>query len=229
MTRLVWGLSRTRTYEVGVDHGVFYPMSGMPVSWPGLIRVDEIYADQEADDEYFEGRKFLTTIGRSEFQARLSTFAAPREFYECDGLLQLAQGFYAANQNRSKFNFSYRTLVGSAVQGVDHGYRIHIVYNAVAIPNQISNETRREETSPIVREWTIKTIPFYKHEYVWFTSPNDYKLNARGPVHGPVSHIVIDSLSVNPQNLAILEQLLYGTDTTEPELPTPSEIIEIMR
>lgn len=229
MTRLEWGLTRMRTYETGVDQGVLYPTSGLAVAWPGLIRVDELYANQDAEDEYFEGRKFATTISKAEFQAKLSAFSAPKEFYPCEGYLALAKGLYATHQMRESFGFSYRTLVGNAIDGVDYGYRLHIVYNAVAIPSAVGYETISNSVSLTVREWTIKTIPFYKLEYAWFKSPDNSTLIPRGSTHRQVSHLIVDSRAISPQALTYLEQVLYGTDITEPELPTPTELIEIIR
>lgn len=229
MTRLEWGQTRMRTYEVGVDQGVLYPSAGLAVAWPGLIRVDEVYANQDVEDEYFEGRKFATTVSKSEFQAKLQAFSAPKEFAPCEGHLSLGPGLYATHQMRDRFGFSYRSLVGNAVEGTEYGYRIHIVYNAVAIPSTTEYSTLAASVNPTVREWTIKTVPFYKLEYAWFTSPDNSELVPRGSVHRPVSHLTVDSRSVSPQTLAYLEQVLYGTDITEPELPTPTELLEIIR
>jgi hypothetical protein len=41
------------------------------------------------------------------------------------------------------------------------------------------------------------------------------------------AHIIVSSLLSSPGALAELEGFLYGTDTTEPKFPTPSEIIGI--
>lgn len=229
MTRLEWGLTRMRTYEIGVDQGVLYPSAGLAVAWPGLIRVDEIHANQDVEDEYFEGRKFATTVSKSEFQAKLSAFSTPKEFYPAEGYLALGRGLYATHQMRDRFGFSYRSQVGNAIEGIEYGYRIHIIYNAIAIPSVITRSTTSTSAEPTVREWTLKTIPFYKLEYAWFTSPDNSELVPRGTVHRPVSHLTVDSRSVSPQALTYLEQVLYGTDITEPELPTPTELIEIIR
>lgn len=42
------------------------------------------------------------------------------------------------------------------------------------------------------------------------------------------SHIEIDPKKTDPASLYWLEQILFGTDWTEPRLPLPDEIITIM-
>lgn len=229
MTRIVWGESRQRTYEIGLDRGVLFPEEGPGVVWTGLTRIEEINANRTVDEEYFDGKKFRNTVSSSEFQARLSAYSAPKEFMACDGYLKLASGFYAGNQRRKKFGLSYRTLIGNATIGEDYGYRIHVVYNAVAIPDQKNHATMIDSTEPVLNSWTLKTIPYYRLDYAWFKSSDGVELEPRGSVYRPVSHLVIDSTSVSPQDLALLEKLLYGTETTEPQLPAPIEMVELIR
>ena len=133
MPRLEWDLPRERTYDAGVDRGVLYIPSLSPVVWPGLISVEEVYTNQDKTNEYLDGRKVKTSIYRPEFQAKISSFAPPKHFALCDGYLKLAPGFYATNQRRVPFSFSYRTRQGSATEGLDYNYRIHLVYNALCV------------------------------------------------------------------------------------------------
>jgi hypothetical protein len=44
----------------------------------------------------------------------------------------------------------------------------------------------------------------------------------------PISYISVSSESVSPQGLNELEDVLYGTDSTVPTLPTVAEIVEII-
>lgn len=47
------------------------------------------------------------------------------------------------------------------------------------------------------------------------------------PGYKPTAHLEIDSTKIRPANLAKLEAIIYGTDTTEPRMPMPEEIIAI--
>jgi hypothetical protein len=48
-----------------------------------------------------------------------------------------------------------------------------------------------------------------------------------GVVYKPTSSLTIDSTKVEASDLAALEELLYGTAGTDPQLPTPAEVIAI--
>ena len=48
-----------------------------------------------------------------------------------------------------------------------------------------------------------------------------------GKPYKPSSYMCIDSTKVDPTNLAALEQLLYGTISTDPSLTTPNEVMAL--
>ena len=229
MTVLKWGESRNRTYEVGLDQGVLYPSTGPGVVWNGLVSLEEVHAEQEAEDEYFEGVKFRTSLTPSDYEAKLSAITVPKEFLPCEGNVELYPGLYATNQPREVFGLSFRTLIGNQLEGTDYGYKIHLIYNAMAFSEEKEYVTLDKKAKPLLRRWDIKTIPYHMRDYIWFSSPDNSTLSHEHFGYRPVSHVVVSSRSVNPQALTLLEDLLYGTDTTDPKLPSPSEVIEIVR
>lgn len=229
MTRIVWDQLRTRTYETGVDRGVLYPTNSPGVSWPGLVRIDENYSGLDVNSRYFDGQKYATSIGKADFGATLAAYSYPEEFAACDGRLEIGSGLFAMQQPRQLFGLSYRTLIGNDTQGNDHGYKIHLVYNVLATPNGIADSTISSDPTPTVLEWTLNTIPYREREFAYFKSGGDQtKIEEQKEVYRPTAHMIVDSRAVGPAKLTHLENVMYGTDLTDPELPTPSELLEII-
>jgi hypothetical protein len=118
----------------------------------------------------------------------------------------LAPGLFACDQIRKKFGFSYRTLIGDDVRGLYGAYQIHIVYNVTAKSPEFVNETIAEKPNVKPRTWSITTEPLYG---VW---PK------------PTSHFIINTAEYDPVDVASLEDILYGTVTTDPRMPTAEEL-----
>jgi hypothetical protein len=121
--------------------------------------------------------------------------------------VSLYSGLYATNQSRQPFGLCYRTKLGNDVDGLEHGYKIHIVYNALASPTDHSNGTNTDSVEPNALSWDITTTP---------------------PVislYKPTAHLVIDSRTTNSLLLIRLEEVLYGSDDGPPRLPTPEELV----
>lgn len=229
MPRLEWGVLRERTYELGVDRGVLYPKDGPGVAWPGLRLVETSASGGDVSDLYFDGQKYSNDIDYKDFSARISSFSPPKEFTACEGVSEIAPGLYATHQTRDFFGFSFRNLVGSALKGINYGYKIHLIYNAMAFPATRTFETQTSVATPVIREWQVQTVPYNRREYTWFESQADNTYLRKKSVFMPGSHFVVSSRSLNPQTLSYLEDVLYGTENTEPELPSPTELIEIIR
>jgi len=100
-------------------------------------------------------------------------------------------------------------MVGNDTDGVSHGYKLHIVYNALVSPSQLSRESIAESTEPTNFSWNITTRP---------VAMSGYSQSA---------HIIIDSRDIHPITLAAVEDVLYGTASTPPRIPTLAELITI--
>jgi hypothetical protein len=211
MAQIQWGVPRTRTVETGVDQGVVYvegASSGVP--WRGLTRVERSNPEADLEPVYFEG--YMTNLMRlnSPTTFQLETLSVPKEFMPCLGKVALAPGFYADNQPLKSFGFSYRTLVANDTEGLAFGYKIHIIFQAYASERAVVRQTLAQNPTVVTRTYEIKTIPILIEGYK------------------PISYISVSSESVSPQGLNELEDVLYGTDSTEPTLPTVAEIVEII-
>lgn len=208
MAKVEWNSSGERFYEAGVDRGVLYPQNAPGVAWNGLISVDEKPSGVEVSSYYVDGLKVLDVTSSEQFNASLEAFTYPEEFELYDGYSQLGNGLYVTNQDRSTFGLCYRTLLGNDISGIDHGYKLHLVYNAIATPSSRSNSTLDDAIDPLTFNWEIATKPVY----------------VPGSRHS--AHIIIESTKTEPKLLAALEDVLYGKYDTPPRLPSPEQLVD---
>lgn len=211
MTKLNWGTPGERFYEAGVDRGVFYPKYGPGVAWNGLVSVSESPNGGEARPYYYDGEKYANVSSAEEFEATLEAFSSPPEFSAADGTTTLHAGLFATQQARQSFGLAYRTRMGNDTNGLEHGYKIHLVYGALAGPSERSNQTLTDSSEAMTLSWPITAMP------------------VRTPGIKPTAHLVIDSTKSDRDMLAVLEGYLYGSVGIEPRLPSQSEVIALFR
>lgn len=209
MPRVTWDVIGERFYEIGVDRGVLYPTSALGIAWSGLISVSETPSGGEPRPFYIDGIKYVNISAAEEFEAAIGAFSSPSEFAPCDGVARIQNGLLVTNQPRKPFGLSYRSNLGNDTDGMDHAYKIHLVYNALAAPSQRANNTIDDSVNPSIFNWSITTLP---------PAITGYK---------PTAHLVIDSRYTDPAKLSEIEDLLYGTVATSSSLPTPDELIAI--
>lgn len=207
MARLKWDQPGTRYFETGVDQGVLYVQNEVGVAWPGLISVSESPVGGEPRPFYLDGIKYLNLLSAEEYEATIEAFSYPTEFTRCNGVEQIHQGLFATQQQRIPFSMSYRTLVGNDTQGLKHGYKIHIVYGLLAAPSARASKTTGDRVDADPYSWRVSSLP-----------PN---VSGRRPT----THFVIDSRHAPPSKLSEVLDILYGTDTITPRLPSAEELI----
>ena len=209
MTRLEWGTSGERFFESGIDRGVLYLQNETGVPWNGLTAVSEAPSGGEPKPYYIDGFKYLNVASAEEYEADISAFSSPPEFGVCDGTVSISNGLFAAQQPRQSFGLSYRTLVGNDTEGLEHAYKIHLIYNALAAPSSRDNNTTGDSAEPMGLSWSITTM-----------SPMIKGIR-------PTAHMVIDSRLTPPGYLAEIESILYGSESTSSRQPDISELIDI--
>lgn len=209
MTRIVWNEAGTNFFETGVDRGVLYPSVGPGVPWNGLQSVTESPIRGDIKNYYLDGIKFLHISSFEEFEASILALSAPRAFRNMEGVKSIANGLYASQQKRDSFGFSYRTLIGNDISP-DVGYKIHLVYNAIAKPNGRTNTSVNATPTPISLGWSISSIPISL------------------PGYRPTSHFVIDTRDIDPITVQTIENALYGTIGIDSQLILPSELITLL-
>ena len=216
MPKLKWDEIGERQYETGTDHGVVYPFNtanksyDTGVAWNGLTAVTENPSGAEANPLYADNIKYVELRSAEEFGATIEAFMYPDEFAVLDGSAQLAAGVYVGQQKRGVFGFCYRTRVGNDTELDDYGYKLHLVYGAVASPSEKNYGTVNESPDAVGFSWEVTTTP----------------VNVTG--FKPTAHLVIDSTKADAAKLAALEDILYGTENTNPRLPLPDEIRTLM-
>lgn len=215
MPKLIWDQTGDRTYETGVKQGVLYPqdVSGLypkGVAWNGLTAVTEKPSGAEATPLYADDIKYLNLISAEEFGATIEAYTYPDEFADCDGSASIATGVYVGQQSRKAFGMSYKTVLGNDIDNNDHGYKLHLIYGALAAPSEKAYATVNDKPEAITFSWEVTTTP---------VSVVDHK---------PTACITIDSTKADSAKLAALEAILYGADVTPARLPLPDEIATLM-
>lgn len=209
MVALVWGSAGAHYFETGVDRGVLYVPGHIGVPWNGLRSVNESSSGGEARPYYIDGYKYLNVSAAEEYSASIEAFSSPREFWECDGTASIHNGLFATQQPRKPFSFSYRTRIGNELDGVDHGYKIHLVYNALASPANKTYVSNGASVEPTGMSWGITTTP-----------PLTSGIR-------PTAHFVIDSRLTPPKLMTAIEDILYGSEEEDPRMPEVDEIREL--
>lgn len=214
MSKLVWDQTGERFYETGVKQGVLYVQDkgAYPkgVAWNGLTAVTESPSGAEATPLYADDIKYLNLMSAEEFGATIEAYTYPDEFMECDGSAALAEGVFIGQQSRKTFGLCYRTVLGNDQENNDYGYKLHLIYGALAAPSEKAYATINDSPEAITFSWELTTTP----------------VTVTG--HKPTATVVIDSTKVTESQMKALEDVLYGTEAEEARLPLPDEILEII-
>lgn len=221
MSKLVWDQTGKRLYETGISKGVLYPVniSGtypLGVPWNGLSSVSEKPSGAEASPIYADNTKYLNLVSAEDFGATIEAYTYPDEFAECDGSAELTPGVMIGQQNRKSFGMSYQTILGNDTEGSDYGYKLHLIYGALAAPSEKQYQSVNESVEPATLSWEITTTP----------------VSVTGAK--PTACLTIDSTKVDAAKLAALEDILYGKDAVGEtpavvaRLPLPDEVKTLM-
>lgn len=215
MSKLVWDATGERLYETGVSNGVIYPQSSSGTypkgaAWNGLTAITESPSGAEPTALYADNIKYLNLMSAEEFGFSIEAYTYPPEFAECNGEASLATGVSITQQKRKQFGLSYKTLIGNDVDGDSHGYKLHLVYGALAAPSEMAHNSVNDSPEATTMSWECSTTPVTVAGFQ------------------PTSHIVIDSTKATPEKLAALEAKLYGGESGEAMLPLPDEVVTLM-
>lgn len=216
MAKLVWDEVGKRTYETGVDKGVLYVQDdegayGKGVAWNGLTAVNESPSGAEPTALYADNTKYLELTSKEEYGATIEAYTYPDEFEACDGSAEVGTGVVIGQQSRKVFGLCYRTVKGNDVKNNDYGYKIHLVYGCKAKPAQKNYQTINDSPEAITFSWEVSTTP---------VEVEGFK---------PTATVTIDSTKVTADKLKSIEEALYGTESVEPKLLLPNEIIAIVK
>lgn len=231
--RIVWDKDGERLYETGVDHVVLFVKNSaydpdtpgskayLPgVAWNGVTAINERPSGGEASPLWADNMKYLNLRANEDFGLTLEAYTYPDEFAECDGsTFAGSTGVKLGQQPRKPFGLCYRTKIGNDVEGVQHGYKLHLVYGCDAAPSEKSHQTINDSPEAITFSWEFSTTPAIVSGFQ------------------AVAHIEIDSTKFTASQMKAIEDKLYGVDTTtgtdanagaESYLPLPDEVLSTM-
>lgn len=205
----IWDRPGEKLYETGVDRGMVYPKGEEPASWNGLVSVSHAPTGGSATPYFIDGINHVNEVLGEQFSGTIQAFTYPDVFSKCDGTYYEDAGVYYEQQSRLEFDLSYRTSVGNDLQATDYGYKIHLIYNALAAPTTRDYGSLGDSIDPTTFSWAIVTTPI------------------RIPPKLPTSKLTIDSTKCDPDQLQSLEDILYGEGGTPPRMPSMSEVITL--
>lgn len=194
MAVLNWDNPSDRHYETGLDRGMWCDKNNFGRPWPGLITVQE-QIGLTSEPVYYAGQAVHHITNLGDYQATVKSFARPDsylvDFHLFEGNVQIRPGVYFGGQAPRMFNFSWRSWIGNPIEGSEADYKIHIVYNAIAIPEKITSSTHTEDIEPRVFSWKIQSTA---------NSTSGY---------APTSKVVVDSRYTTPAALSNVEILVW--------------------
>lgn len=218
MATLVWDQEGTREYQTGIDHGVLYPWDstnntyGTGVAWNGLTGVDESPEGAEPNELWADNIKYLVLMSTETLKLTIKAFTYPAEFEECDGSAELGTGVTIGQQNRKRFAFSYRTILGNDTQTNSYSEKIHIIYGCLASPSERNFETVNDSPEAIEFSWEVSTTP---------TSdvPSGMK---------PTASVEINKAKIAAAKYTTILGKLHGGENQDPVVLTPNGIKQIL-
>ena len=215
MARLTWNTTGTKLYHTGISRGVLYiPTKGVyskGVAWNGLTSVTESPSGADEQKFYADNIQYASLRGAEDFGGTIECYRDPDEFAACKGEVEIVTGVRGNQQNRIGFGMSYINTIGNDVDGLSHGYELHLIYGATASPSEQQHQTINDSPE-------LETFSFE-----FSCTPVQTSFTDR-----PLSHIVIDSTKVDETKLKAFEDIIYGTagDGSEKaaRLPLPDEV-----
>jgi len=208
MAVITWDEADNRLYEEGVDRAVLYRSIVNGVPWNGFVSFSE-NTNHSVSPVHFDSRKINDLVIPGDFSGSLEAFTFPDELIAFQGLGEMQPGLYMSQQSISRIGLSYRTFIGNSLEP-EIGYKIHLLYNALLNPSETTRVSRGETVDPLSFTWDVSAIP------------------VEVPGFRPSSYFIIDSRTIDSDVLEDLETMLYGSVSTNPRLPTESELADLV-
>lgn len=221
MAKMTWHGVGERVLEAGVSEVALFPMGTSTydkgVAWNGVTAINENPSGADVTDLFADNIKYASMRAAEKFGFTIEAYTYPDEWAECDGSKEAEDGVFLSQQGRKAFGLVYKSQIGDAEHpSMDKGYKLHIIYNSTASPSSRSYTTINENPDAISFSWEANSTP---------VAVTGYKAT---------SEIVIDSTKADPDNLATLINMIYGTDAssgveaTDPTMPTPDQVLSTM-
>lgn len=218
MSRLEFDAVGEKEYRYGVSHTVLYLQENdgtypKGVVWNGITGINQNPSGADENAVYADNIKYASMIAAEEFGCGIEALFYPPEFGECDGEKSVMKGVYVGMQKRRPFGLSWRTELGSDVYADDdEAYELHLAWNLKAKPSTHGHKTINTNVDAESNSWDCSSTP---------TPVKDMK---------PTAHIRINTKEfADKEKIKALEDILYGTESTEAHLPSPDEVFAILK
>lgn len=198
MTVLQWDEIGSRTFESGLDRGVIYLSDGSAIPWNGLIDVDED-VDSDSTSVYYEGRQISELVTLGGFKGKIKAITYPDVVPELEGQGLITPGMLLGQQKPKMFTLAYRSLVGNDVNG-EAGYKLHVIYNVMMKAEGKTFASQSDNPEAMEFQWDISAMA---------EEIDGFK---------PTSTITLDSRLIDPVLMADIEERMWGSETTDPDL-----------
>lgn len=222
MAALTWDATEQRKYDLGISKVVlykyydtfynasYYDPSGkldlwLGTAWNGVVNITESPEGGEPNDIYADNLLYASIRGTEKFAGSIDCFSFPDEFRSCVGGYSPIPGLSIGQQKKERFALCYRTEIGQSNDPLV-GYKIHIVYNCIANSSDDNYDTINDSPDVDPMSFDFSCVP----EPIIFSN-----LYPSTPSLSPVSHLVIDSTKINPTTLRTIENILYGTGSSD--------------
>lgn len=197
MTRLDWSANK-REIQYGVERCVLYPKDAPGVQWQGVEKISLSPENTDLTAMYHDGIARNQSQLMSSLSITLSAYTYPDEFLEFD----LAEENW--QEPLKEFDLCWTSL------GMDDTRYLHLLYNCQTVPSDAAFSTIDDSTvTPMLFSWNIACRP---EKVKWYS---------------PAAHFVLDSSMVLPENYAAATEILYGTDESDPRMPSVEELLEL--
>lgn len=206
MARLKWDLDGRREYRYGVDHGVLF-YGNTPHVWNGLTQVT-LNQSSTPTAQYQDG---VIEDFYSEFpvlSANVTAYTYPDILDDAAGEQELLSGLRFDEQRVRRLNFTFRTTNGTDLDGTS-GYSIHLFYDAIFVPNNLTASTKNAIATPDSFGWSL------------YPRPRDT------PAGRPTGHVVIDSTTTPAATMTRFEDYLYGTSAINGRFPSIDTLVDL--
>lgn len=227
------------------------------VAWNGLTSVTESPSGAETTSLYADDMKYLNLISAEEFGNTIECYTYPPEFQECDGSASVIPGVVIGQQSRTAFGISYETTIGNDIKSNRYGRKIHIIYNNLAQPSERQYSTINDSPEAITFSFETKSTPvnvtghqatscltidstlvtaekLTKLEDVLYgTDPVLLETQPEDWTTGYKNYVVKDTdgsfKAITDSSAPTFAKNKYYTAGSDPRLPLPDEVAEILK
>lgn len=215
--RSKWDQIAKKLFEGGCSKGMCYNFNPVTNSydygrpWSAITKFTDNPSGADEQSSYADNIKYISMRGAENYGFTIGCFFYPSNFTKCLGKKDVKKGVTVSQQEREVFGFCVTTQVGNDIQGLDYGETIHLIWNATASP--VSKDYSSLNESPTPTEITIECT----------ANPID-----AGFGYKPTCNMEICTVGMSEEDLAVVSELkdiLYGTNSTTPRLPSPEEVI----